>query len=89
MPNTVLKSLKFFISANDMLYGWRQIRFNFLATQLKSFYIGTQTVNQFSVGLTPGKYSIFTPIMNLKVPENSYDNQPVIKTFLSGIKLSA
>lgn len=72
-----------------MLYGWRQIRFNFFATQLKYFYIGTQTINQFSVGLTQGKYSIFTPIMNLKVPENSYENQPIIKIFLSGIKLSA
>ena len=85
MPSTLLNALKFRVQVNDLEFGWKNLRFNFLATQSFIFQTSMQIVTQFSGGVEDGKYSVYRPILNF----NSFQIEPVIRIFLHGLQIQA
>lgn len=83
MPSTILNSLKFRLQVNDREFGWRSLRFTFLATQSTMFQISTQSVSQFSSGIEEGKYSVYRPILNF----NNFQIEPILRIFIHGVQI--
>lgn len=79
-------SLKFQVVAKDGEWGWRKMRFNFLATTQDSlFQASSETVTQFSVGLEKGRYALYRALPNI----NNFNLEPIVRVFLSGVDLAA
>ncbi len=85
LPSTLFNALKFRVQVNDLYLGWRNLRFNFLASQSSMLQISMQVVTQFSGNPTTGVYSVYRPILNF----NSFQIEPVIKIFMHGLVLKA
>lgn len=49
-PSTLVNALRFRLQVNDQEYGWRNIKFNFLASQSSLLQVSMQVVSQFSGG---------------------------------------
>ena len=75
---------RFRLQVNDQQYGWRNIKFNFIASQSSLLQVSMQIVTQFSGG-EDGKYSVYRPIQNF----NNFQIEPVIRVFIHGLQLQA
>lgn len=80
----MLNALRFRLQVNDQQYSWRNIKFNFIASQSSLLQVSMQIVTQFSGG-EDGKYSVYRPIQNF----NNFQIEPVIRVFIHGLQLQA